>query len=247
MEDVELTADEQQAALDKARITKAAAINSKNYLAALSGEPRYIIPTAYQIKAALIKELKTAYGWVIDHYNETVIDTLSRYFAMDPAFETIAAGYSLKKGLCFFGPIGCGKTTLMHVLSKNSFNPYTVISCREVANAYAEKEIGHKAIGTYSTLKSVNPRENMGNQFIGYCFDDLGTEPNKKNFGNELNVMAEIILNRYDSRVGIGKTHITTNLAAESIKSEYGPRVASRMREMFNVIEFNVNAPDRRK
>jgi len=79
------------------------------------------------------------------------------------------------------------------------------------------------------------------------CFDDLGTESNLKYYGNECNVMAEILLSRYD--VYIAKriqTHITTNLSASEIESQYGNRVRSRMRELFNLIAYDNNSKDKR-
>jgi DNA replication protein DnaC len=81
----------------------------------------------------------------------------------------------------------------------------------------------------------------------GYCFDDLGTEETKSHFGNKINVMAEIILNRYDNKTAMGWefTHVTTNLSADEIEQYYGSRVRSRFREMFNAITLNGN--DRRK
>jgi hypothetical protein len=80
-----------------------------------------------------------------------------------------------------------------------------------------------------------------------YCFDDLGTENNLKLYGNECNVMAEILLSRYDlfvSRKLI--THLTTNLSASEIEAAYGNRLRSRLREQFNLIAFNNNTLDKR-
>ena len=54
----------------------------------------------------------------------------------------------------------------------------------------------------------------------------LQPEINLKYFGNECNVMAEILLSRYD--LFISKkvlTHITTNLSATEIETHYGNRV----------------------
>lgn len=68
-----------------------------------------------------------------------------------------------------------------------------------------------------------------------FCFDDLGTEQSLKYYGNECNVMAEVLLSRYERFVSQSiKTHITTNLSATEIEALYGNRVRSRMREMFN-------------
>jgi DNA replication protein DnaC len=246
-EDITLTEKEVKQLLDKIKAEKAAQINSENYLRKLSQEKKYVTPTFPKLKKVLIDELETVYDWTIDEYNEQAIEILCRYFAMDGTFERMGSGFSFKKGFCLYGPVGCGKTTLMQVLARNTYNPYIVVSCRDVANAYANKDIGQQAIAMYSEIKTVNKREWLGNETVGVCFDDLGTESNKKNFGNELNVMAEIILNRYDSHLCKQKTHITTNLSADQIKAEYGTRVSSRMREMFNVVVFSNNSPDRRK
>jgi DNA replication protein DnaC len=75
----------------------------------------------------------------------------------------------------------------------------------------------------------------------------LGTEANAKHYGHEKNVMAEIILNRYDNNLPYHCTHITTNLTADEIKAQYGTRVTDRIREMFNIIKFPVGAKSRRK
>ncbi len=82
-----------------------------------------------------------------------------------------------------------------------------------------------------------------------YCFDDLGTETSLKYYGNEAtNVMAEILLSRYDLFVSKGMiTHITTNLSAYEIESAYGSRTRSRMRSMFNLIAFDNNVKDKRR
>ena len=65
--------------------------------------------------------------------------------------------------------------------------------------------------------------------------------------GNECNVMAEILLSRYD--IFISKklqTHITTNLSATEIEKHYGNRVRSRLREMVNLIAYDKSTPDKR-
>jgi len=43
------------------------------------------------------------------------------------------------------------------------------------------------------------------------------------------------------------KTHATTNLNAHELEDRYGNRVRSRMREMFNLIAFEINSIDKRK
>ena len=153
---------------------------------------------------------------------------------------------SLKKGILLTGPIGCGKTSLMTLI--NFFFPgqrqYQIKSTRKISFEF-EKE-GYKVINRYSnggeTTTAGTPSTGI------FCFDDLGTEQSQKYFGNECNVMAEILLSRYDLFVSKGiLTHATTNLSATELESKYGNRVRSRMREMFNLVAFDKNSGDKRK
>ena len=84
-------------------------------------------------------------------------------------------------------------------------------------------------------------------RLTGYCFDDLGAEQQIKYFGNDCNVMAEILITRYQEFIVNNTiTHITTNLSASEIEKMYGNRLRSRMRNMFNVISFEGNSKDKR-
>ena len=81
----------------------------------------------------------------------------------------------------------------------------------------------------------------------GYCFDDLGAEKQIKHFGNDCNVMAEILISRYEQFTQNNSiTHITTNLSASELESYYGNRVRSRLRNMFNIIAFDSGCNDKR-
>ncbi|GGD35376.1 ATPase [Flavobacterium orientale] len=148
----------------------------------------------------------------------------------------------LNKGILLTGPIGCGKTTLMHLMkhltaTEHKFN---IKPCRDIGFEFIQD--GYQIIHKYSKgkLYESNPR--------AICFDDLGTESNLKYFGNECNVMAEILLSRYDLYIAKNiKTHITTNLSASEIETQYGNRVRSRLRELCNLIAFDHSATDKRK
>jgi hypothetical protein len=147
----------------------------------------------------------------------------------------------LKKGLLLSGPIGCGKTTLMTLVA--CFFPperqYQVKSAREVSFEY-EKE-GYETIAKYSKINPGKPNT------IIWCFDDLGIEQPQKYYGNECNVLAEILLSRYELFVSRGiPTHVTTNLSASELEDKYGNRIRSRMREMFNLVAFDKNSRDKR-
>jgi DNA replication protein DnaC len=148
---------------------------------------------------------------------------------------------NLSRGILLSGPIGCGKTSLMRLITPfaNSYSDYKIKTCREISFEFAK--MGYEAINTY-TIK-----QNYQNRLTGYCFDDLGTEQQIKHFGNDCNVMAEILITRYEQFVENNSiTHITTNLAASEIENHYGNRLRSRMRNMFNLISFNINSNDKR-
>jgi hypothetical protein len=150
-------------------------------------------------------------------------------------------GINLRKGILLSGPIGCGKTSLMTLIKLSLPQPhrYIVKSCRDITFEFFQD--GYPVIRKYST-QSFNkdiPRT--------YCFDDLGTENTLKYYGNDCNVMAEILLSRYDLFVAKRMlTHITTNLNSTEIGELYGDRVRSRLREQFNLIAFDSNAKDKR-
>jgi energy-coupling factor transporter ATP-binding protein EcfA2 len=151
-----------------------------------------------------------------------------------------------RKGILLSGPVGCGKTTVLTLI--NYFFPedkrYTVVPAREVALRFVKD--GYPVIHTYS-MESFNHNRSPFSPRI-YCFDDLGSEPSSiQYFGNECNVMAEILLSRYDRFVKRQMlTHLTTNLSATDLELRYGQRVRSRMREMFNLISFDKNTQDKR-
>lgn len=151
---------------------------------------------------------------------------------------------NLNKGILLCGPVGCGKTSLM-LLMRHFLPPthrHIMKSCRDISFDFIQD--GYEVIHRYSR-QAINERSG---ELPIYCFDDLGTESNLKYYGNECNVMAEVLLSRYDlfiSRKLV--THITTNLNSSEIEKLYGNRVRSRMREMFNLIAFDKRAEDKRR
>ncbi len=187
----------------------------------------------------LEKQGKEIFGAHFTIYPEDrdLLFTLLSYATGDK--ETAAGrGIDLKKGILLTGPVGCGKTSLMTLA--NLFFPrekqYKIKAARETGFEFEQN--GYKIITKYSQALS---RPNV------FCFDDLGIEQPQKYFGNECNVMAEILLSRYDLFVLHGiLTHVTTNLSATELESKYGNRLRSRMREMFNLVAFDKNSRDKR-
>lgn len=173
--------------------------------------------------------------------DKTIIHKLIAYSTSD---EEVAhqLNINLEKGILLSGPIGCGKTTLMTLMKHLATpqNKYFVKSCREVSFEFIKE--GYEVINRYSKPSSHQSKVGI------ICFDDLGTENNLKYFGNECNVMGEILLSRYDLFISKKvKTHLTTNLSASELEHFYGNRVRSRLRESFNLIAFSNNSRDKRK
>lgn len=168
-----------------------------------------------------------------------IIYKLLAYFLKDEA-TCFQLNIDLNKGILLSGPVGSGKTTLMNLLKTlaPTEHKFYIKPCRDISFEFIQD--GYEIIQKYSKGK-LYPDPKI------ICFDDLGTEKNLKYFGNECNVMAEIILSRYD--IFISKkiyTHITTNLSASEIESAYGNRVRSRLRNMLNLIAFDKSTKDKR-
>ncbi len=169
-----------------------------------------------------------------------IVYKLIAYFLKDePA--CFQYGMNLNKGILLSGPVGCGKTSLINLMKylASTEHKFSVKPCRDISFEFIQD--GYEVIHKYSKGKLYQSETRT------YCFDDLGTENNLKYYGNECNVMAEILLSRYDLFISKKlQTHITTNLSATEIEKHYGNRVRSRLREMVNLIAYDKSTPDKR-
>lgn len=174
-----------------------------------------------------------------------IYKSLILYFHGCPEFKKIKSEYSLKKGLIVRGGIGTGKTTLFKVLRiyyqkylKNQ--PFHLLSTTSIVDNFINNGvIVLPPQGIQSFVRSVDGIPDFKQPIIK-CYDDLGVEPKSANhFGNSRNVMADIILKRYDLFMKYGmRTFISTNLTPSQIENLYGKRVRSRLREMCNQIFY---------
>jgi len=166
--------------------------------------------------------------------DKKVLLKLCSYFIRDKE-NCRKFGIDVDKGILLSGPVGCGKTSLMkllHFLVPHQ-RKYVVMPCRNIVFAF--NHLGYKTIEDYGESSF-------------FCFDDMGVEPLGRHYGRDCNVIGEILLSRYELFLATKiKTHATTNLNAEELEERYGNRVRSRMRELFNLIAFDITAWDKRK
>lgn len=243
LHEVELNPKDIAMTLMRVRQGKAAVIKQQEWAARISAPITYKEPTIESLKAAYLNR-KDQYGnpFILDAYSEPVFIKLAKYFTKAKDSEL-----NPDKGIMLAGPVGCGKTEIMHFFKYNFYDSFIVVSCRDLTYSYSK--LGDEAIKRYNGLiPFVDVHLSYGQNKVGVCFDDMGTEDDRKNYGNESNVMADVMLNRYDNKRNlIRKTHLTTNLTTDEMEHRYGSRVRSRMREMFNLVVFDPIAQDRRR
>ena len=135
-----------------------------------------------------------------------------------------------KRGLCLMGDVGTGKSLALRVLRIKTRTARMLVKTYETdRNWYDEIIWGYNRR---------NPEE--------LAIDDLGAEPTLNNYGTKIEVLEEVISERYDLWIACGTlTHITTNLPPKSLDDRYGKRLMSRVHEMAQVVVFE--GPDRRK
>ena len=172
-----------------------------------------------------------------------IVFKLIAYFLKDEQ-TCFQLNIDLNKGIMLSGPVGCGKTSMMNLMKylTPTEHKFSVKPCRDISFEFIQD--GYEIIHKYSKDLRLRGGQPVA---VRYCFDDLGIENNLKYFGNECNVMAEILLSRYDLFTSKKlQTHITTNLSASEIEAQYGNRVRSRLRELCNLIGYD-NSKDKRK
>jgi hypothetical protein len=78
----------------------------------------------------------------------------------------------------------------MHLIRafKTNHSDYKIKTCTKIYFEFAKN--GFDAITKY------NLKQNYQSRLSGYCFDDLRAEQQIKHFGNECNVMAEVLFSR---------------------------------------------------
>lgn len=187
------------------------------------------------LDAMLKAEKKPAFTYTA--INKPIIKQLVHYFCGQED-----CGLDLLKGIFLRGPVGTGKSVIMRAFAiwLSPGNRFRIVDCRDLQKQALKDgfdSLLKYSVHSYNYKNGFYHRDNGG---IIYCFDDLGGEKVTKFYGNDINVMAEIILDRYrEFDITRLKTHITSNLKdGDLIEEMYSLRVRDRMREMFNFVDL---------
>jgi len=165
-------------------------------------------------------------------------DVLTAYKAVYDYFIKRAKNKT-KKGVLIIGGLGVGKSAMMKVMQrvfKDTESRFKWV------NAYDLKDLSE----VYTSLQI---KEMYGYDLkMDLYIDDIGISLDVKRFGNTVNIITEILMERYDLFVSSGyKTHLSSNLLTSvtndihntpTLKSVYGARILDRVKEMTEVIKF---------
>lgn len=171
------------------------------------------------------------FGKELDETSENlpVIKALCFFISRDDRFAT-ELGYDRLRGLLIRGNSGTGKTHLVRCTADNGLNPVLTLSMIDITERIKEE-------GKYSI-------PSQGQKIV--YLDDVGTEePVVNHFGTKVTWFKNFIEKASLKAKCYNHLIITTNLNFKGMEEQYGYRVASRMREMFNVIDLT--GKDRRR
>ncbi|MDQ5930799.1 MAG: hypothetical protein QG594_2588 [Bacteroidota bacterium] len=147
------------------------------------------------------------------------------------------------KGVFVIGNVGTGKSAMMKVLQmlvKDTERRFKWV------NAYELKDLSETQ--TSSEIKALYGANLKCDLYI----DDIGFSADVKRYGNTINIISEILMERYDLYISSGyKTHISTNIPTQlkdnpnkvpTIELIYGLRILDRIKEMCDLVVFKGNS-----
>jgi Protein of unknown function (DUF815). len=170
---------------------------------------------------------------------EFSIDDPVRYGIYKKVYGKLIGSLKKKKtkGVLVSGSIGVGKSNMMKVMQrllKDTDRRFKLVS------GYQLKDMSETM--TIAEIKALYGANLKCDLYI----DDIGFSIDVKRYGNTVNIIGEIIMERYDLYVSSGfKTHLSSNIAADiknndknlpTIKTLYGSRVLDRIKEMCDLI-----------
>jgi hypothetical protein len=166
----------------------------------------------------------------LDQGNTEVVKDLIAYFTRQEDSRL-----SVRKGICLYGDIGTGKSTLMKQLSKftKDKNLETQFDFIYMDDVYMDCDsTGLESLNSY--------------RFRACMFDDIGmrAENNVNNYGTKINAYRELVRRQYNrfTRTIPSLSHYTTNIEYQNkdftsgLVKVFGARELDRFREMCNFV-----------
>jgi len=183
------------------------------------------------------RELINEAGKLIEPNFKLLPEQESYYLNLFNYFNKQEGELDINKGLLVSGSVGTGKTLSMKIMQK-IFGGFSIVSSRHIVREFMIDSV--RVIDTYGRKSfQINAHGNPDmNKPKHICFDDiLLEESHSKFYGNEQNVIAEVLLDRYDMFLRSKMfTYATTNSDMSKLEITYGLRVRDRIREMMNYI-----------
>lgn len=205
----------------------------------MQNRPKNLVEAVERVKWASLA-LPTRQELRIHAGNKEAIEQAARWVFASPHFSG-----DLNKGLLLMGPKGSGKSHLMRCIA-HLLTPvgkgFMVKKCADIVAEFCDTNTskvagdsqqagGYHVIDKYATMERI-------------CFDDLCEEPMGKWYGEEVNVMQQILGKRADLMATRRLlTMFTTNHGPEKQEAQYGGRVRDRLSMMHTPFVVDVD-PD---
>lgn len=186
-------------------------------------------------KDAIIFLGKEMYGEKFNLDTESICNTYKHVYE----YLNKVSKRKVTKGLLIIGGLGVGKSAMMKIMQRLFKD--TPARFKWV-NAYELKDLSE-------TYTSSQVKEMYGYDLkMDLYIDDIGVSVDVKRYGNTVNIITEILMERYDLFINSGyKTHISSNLVTSitndmkntsTLKTVYGERILDRIIEMTSVVIF---------
>lgn len=163
--------------------------------------------------------------------NYEKIDELIKYFIGEPG------KLNPNKGVYLYGAVGRGKTRVMEAIMVmcNTIEKRLEANDRQFTSRKFQLKNAKSIVVELGESKSA---QTIKKYYTGpLCIDDMGSEDSFKLWGNDMNVVGDIVVERYQRYQQSGLlTHATSNTLPADWTKKYGERVESRLNEMFNVV-----------
>lgn len=181
----------------------------------------------------IIQQQLSAIGktYKVEAENYEKIDELIKYFIGEPG------KLNPNKGVYLYGAVGRGKTRVMEAIMVmcNTIEKRLEANDMQFTSRKFQLKNAKSIVVELGESKSA---QTIKKYYTGpLCIDDMGSEDSFKLWGNDMNVVGDIVVERYQRYQQSGLlTHATSNTLPTEWTKKYGERVESRLNEMFNVV-----------